>query len=303
MDYDLALERDIEQHIPDEDADFDRAESSLERIQSELEKNGSFTRTVKYRPDEEGKVSRKFCQYVWLDDEKKLILLSVTDVTRQYEEEEKRNAEQARLEKIHNAFVEGLNRVHDAELMIDLEEDSFYMYQISRSFRMEKSGTFDQIYSQFVGSFPEGSEERELFGEVLTRESMQKLLSDGSLYETNYRRILNDGTVKWFTFYMAAVMQEEGKPVRYVMIATTDITDAVEKQEALQGQIESDTAILQQSSLDAYDFIAVIDVNEETITLRGGSWFNVNVPTPEEMRVLPYNSLLGLYRQELFRDG
>jgi len=65
-----------------------------------------------------------------------------------------------------------------------------------------------------------------------------------------------------------------------------------EEAEKLIKQVERDTQILQQASIDAYDFIAVIDVEDETITLRSGSWFNLDVPTPEHMRKLPYNGLL-----------
>jgi len=79
---------------------------------------------------------------------------------------------------------------------------------------------------------------------------------------------------------------------RLLLVTVTDVTDTVKSQLDMMEQIESDTKILQQASLDAYDFIAVIDCETEMITLRGGSWFSTDVPTPEEMRSLPYEKLL-----------
>lgn len=76
------------------------------------------------------------------------------------------------------------------------------------------------------------------------------------------------------------------------LICVTDVTETVVARHSMEERIESDKAILQQASMDAYDFIAVIDCTTEMITLRSGSWFNRDVPTPEEMRILPYIKLI-----------
>jgi len=290
--YDDKIKELVLMSIPEDDDELVRKDTSIDNILGNIGRDGQFTRTIRYK-ETDGVVPAKFCQYVWLDDAKDLILLSITDVTKQYEERHKRELEMEKLERMHNAFVEGLNRVHDSEILIDFETDAFYLFNLSKSFSKEVAGTYDDLRKMFVGSFPEESPYRDLFANVLDNDNVRETLKDGSLYETTYRREVKSGVIKWFTFHMCAVMRANNdEPVRYVMIATTDVTDTIMKQQALQEQIEGDAEIIRQSSINAYDFISVIDCDTEMIELKGGSWFNDRVPTPDNMRVLPYKTLL-----------
>jgi len=216
------------------------------------------------------------------------------DMTAMKKREDRRAGEAKRLEHIHEAFVEGLNRIHDAEYMLDLEEETYYAYGRSETFTpVSAQGTYADLYRVFVGSFPEGSLPREEFEHSLTKDEIRARLNDGSLYEYTYSRDMKDGTRKWYTLHMTAVRREAGDaPVRYIVICTTDVTDSIAAQQELQSRLEKDAAIIRKSSMDAYDFIAVIDCATQTIELRGGSWFNDHVPTPDNMRVLPYTALL-----------
>jgi len=397
--------------------------------------------------EDDGTLSYKVRQYTWLDDDESLLLMSVSDVTKETRRELALEAETERLRRLHNAFVEGLNAVHDAEIMLDLDENVYYLFQISKTFTPEDAqGSIDEIRQMYIQSFPEDSSYRENFSRILDTGYMRASLAGGKVYETDYRRDLADGSHKWFSFHMTAVMREADEPVRYVMICTTDITDTVNAQsalrrdleetnknlnremallrsfrniydqslyietatgkitlievpemfrhlveeadyqiqvsselvaerlfqseyqegirmfmelstlderlaesdvdtyeclgvddrwyrgymipvtrddtghvtyvifavqdidrekrklDALNAQIASDTAILSQTSIDAYDFIAIIDLSDRMISLRSGSWFNANVPTPHKMRMLPYKNLIAYIAQNYTVD-
>jgi len=281
----------IENQVPAEEQDTALENFRFDRILNELEtKNVYIVNTTEIQPD--GSTGYKMRQFGWLERETGLLFVCVSDVTESTKAELAKQEENENFRRLYNAFVEGLNRIHDSELMIDIDGNAYYIYSQSKTFTPEPTGIYDDIYSQFCQSFPEDSEARTQFTELLTKDSLRTLLADDSLFETTYRRDFPDGSHKWFNFYMAAVLHEPGEPVRYVMMATTDVTDTITAQQELNERIESDAQILQQASIDAYDFIAVIDVPTETITLRSGSWFNINHPTPEEMRVLPYKALL-----------
>jgi len=163
--YAQTQENEIRDHVHPDDVKLYRKATAMDRILKELADNAQYTMTVRYR-EQDGVSPRKFLQYSWLDENRKRIFATVTDVTRQYEEERHRK----------------------------------------------------------------------------------------------------------------------------------------EAEEALRAQAESDAEIIRKSSMDAYDFLAVIDVDKEVIELRGGSWFNENVPTPENMRKLPYKQLLAFIAQNYAED-
>jgi|GEM_PF-340898 len=281
----------IEKRIPSKEKSRVKKALSDVQIKKELDKRSQYlVRTEEV--EEDGSISYKMRQYSWLDPEKTLFMVCVSDISDSVRDEMERVSEEAESRRLYNAFVEGLNRVHDSEIMLDLQENAYYVFQVSRTFPAPERGQYTDLKNTYVKSFGEDKKTREKFAEILSLEYLQKTLNDGSLFETDYRRVLPDGAERWFRFHMAAVLRTKGEKVRYVMIATTDITETVQAQQLLLEKIESDSAIIQKSSMDAYDFIAVIDCDKQMIELKGGSWFNVNVPTPEEMRVIPYTALL-----------
>ena len=131
-------------------------------------------------------------------------------------------------------------------------------------------------------------DDRKTADDALTFDHVIDELNAHNVYVVNTAEQEEDGTIAYkMRQYTWLDDQKE-----LFLICVSDISETMERRQQMEERIENDTAILRQASLDAYDFISLIDVASETITLRSGSWFNRDVPTPEHMRTIPYNGLL-----------
>lgn len=80
-----------------------------------------------------------------------------------------------------------------------------------------------------------------------------------------------------------------------IFFVKTDITEQFERQITLSEQKNAallNNAILDRLALEATDYVALIDAENDTITLHCGSYFGKDKPTPEDLRTTSYSQLL-----------
>ncbi|MCR5165903.1 MAG: response regulator [Oscillospiraceae bacterium] len=80
-----------------------------------------------------------------------------------------------------------------------------------------------------------------------------------------------------------------------IFFVKTDITEQFERQITLSEQKNAailNNAILDRLALEATDYVALIDAENDKITLHCGSFFGKDKPTPEKLRMTSYSQLL-----------
>lgn len=87
-----------------------------------------------------------------------------------------------------------------------------------------------------------------------------------------------------------------------IFFVKTDITEQFERQIILSEQKNAailNNAILDRLALEATDYVALIDAENDTITLHCGSYFGKDKPTPEKLRITSYSQLLDNMSRDL----
>ena len=128
------------------------------------------------------------------------------------------------------------------------------------------------------------SEQADEVAHDLALETITAQLAQGNVYSVTSQHVAQDGSPRW-TLRQYCYLDDTDD---FIVVVASDVTAQKLAQQAMDSRIETDDVIIQKTAMDFYDFIATIDLDENVISLRTGSWFSREVPTPEEMRVFPY---------------
>lgn len=262
-------------HIPEDSKHYVREELSIDKIVASLKKKDSYEFSV-FEDWPSGK-KRILRRYSWLNDSKSLILIVSSDVTSAFNAQEEMKQEIKGIRHIHEAFVEGLNKIHNSEVLVDLREKTYYMYKEADTFTANPNGTFDEMYALFINSFTEDNPAHAYFQKTLTIESLRETLKDGRLLEHDYYRVLPDGSKRYFAFNIMAVNLNEEEGVRYVLVATTDITETVLASRKMEKELAEANSALQHETAMLRSFRNIYE-QSLYIDLKTGSISPINMP-------------------------
>ena len=183
-------------------------------------------------------------------------MVTMTDVTAETLERQRREL----LESYQRGFRQGMSIIHDGEYLMDLDTNRYYSFKTGRAFRdaMPDEGVTSDFISYFIASFPEGNAYVGRISQMLTEEWMRDVLADGRLHELDYSRLI-DGHDRWFRLALIAVNLHGEDYVRYVMAATTEITDVMRERKRLEDDLRREMAML-RSFRNVYEQSYIIDV-------------------------------------------
>jgi len=183
--------------------------------------------------------------------------------------------------------------IYDHIGIVSMVDGSYMMQSVDGITEYNASRSYVERVADLAEHVPPEQKEETLaafdFGKIT-----EEIDRDG-IYIINTEEIGEDGVSRFKMRQMSWL--DDSKSL--LLVCVSDVTNSefekrqkLQENEALRSQILSDQQIIQKSSMDAYDFLSVIDVASEIIELRGGSWFNGDVPTPDNMKILPYVKLI-----------
>ncbi|MBQ4311436.1 MAG: response regulator, partial [Oscillospiraceae bacterium] len=149
---------------------------------------------------------------------------------------------------------------------------------------------FDERAALFRGAF--GIDGTEL--ENAVEQTSIPVITSGLEQNGRYSHIIsgqNSGR-KIHMRYDFCWLEKENSTIFFVK---TDITEQFERQITLSEQKNAailNNAILDRLALEATDYVALIDAENDKITLHCGSYFGKDKPTPEDLRMTSYSQLL-----------
>lgn len=138
---------------------------------------------------------------------------------------------------LYEAYREGVHRLLSSEYLFDLEDGSYHAYSIAGTTPgfWGADGKIVDAVPIFIGKI-EDEGYRNMVAKRLEPEWLKENLADGHLEEIDYCRNI-DGELHWFRMNFTAVALTPGDSVRYVLIATSDITSIITEHEKLQEEL------------------------------------------------------------------
>lgn len=296
--YDDKVNLSIERELPSDKRNEFHEAVSLEKILAELEKVPSFV--ISYNIRHLDKDMYKQVTYRWLDDTKSRVLVIQQDVTAAWVKEQDaiRRQEEAslRTEKLKtdnkllriaaldmNEFVSVINI---PENTIELRYGSFLMHSEPTppdKLKMDINEFCDMVAEKYLTD-----EESEVFrsmadpayieSELAVKDEVLLVFNCSKGFPETHRKLIR------------AVMLDREK--RLIALTESDITELYNKER----RIELDDLILKRTVAETVDFIAVLDLATEMLTLRFGCWelphkYRVRRNTAEEMTYSLFESI------------
>lgn len=173
---------------------------------------------------------------------------------------------------LYEAYREGIHRLHSSEYLLDFKTGRYHAFSVARTTPgfWEADGRIIDAVPIFLSKFENDDPYRALVKKHLDEEWLKETLADGHLEEFDYSRKI-DGVAHWFRMSLTAVCMQPGKDVRFVLIATTEITDLISEREKMSEELTITNARLKRemSILRAFKniyFISLsIDINSELV--------------------------------------
>ena len=171
---------------------------------------------------------------------------------------------------LYEAYLEGVHRLHSSEYLFDFKTGKYHAFSVARTTPgfWAADGNIVDAVPIFLSKFDNDDPYRALVQKHLDEEWLKENLADGHLEEFDYTRKI-DGVDRWFRMALTAVCMQPGEEVRFVVIATTDITDLISERERMSEELTVANARLKRemSILRAFKniyFISFsIDINSE----------------------------------------
>ncbi len=135
---------------------------------------------------------------------------------------------------LYEAYREGMHRLHSSEYLLDLEKGLYHAYNVAHTTPgfWAADGRISEAVPVFLSKFPKADGNKELVEKHLNPEWLKENLADDHLEEFDYCRKI-DGHNRWFRMSFAPVAHEEDREVRFVIVATTEITGIVSQREKM----------------------------------------------------------------------
>lgn len=173
---------------------------------------------------------------------------------------------------LYEAYREGIHKLHSSEYLLDFKTGNYHAFSIARTTPgfWDADGKIMDAIPVFVSKFDKNDPFREVVRKHLDEEWLKENLADGHLEEFDYRRKI-DGADHWFRMSLTTVRHQPGESVRFVLIATTEITEMISERERMSEELTITNARLKRemSILRAFKniyFISFsIDVNSELV--------------------------------------
>ncbi|MBO4547507.1 MAG: hypothetical protein J5700_08030, partial [Treponema sp.] len=173
---------------------------------------------------------------------------------------------------LYEAYREGVHRLHSSEYLFDFKTGKYHAFSVARTTPgfWAADGKIVDAVPIFLSKFDNEDPYRAMVQKHLDQEWLQENLADGHLEEFDYCRKI-DGADRWFRMALTAVCMQPGEDVRFVVIATTDITDLISERERMSEELTVTNARLKRemSILRAFKniyFISFsIDINSELV--------------------------------------
>lgn len=173
---------------------------------------------------------------------------------------------------LYEAYREGIHRLHSSEYLLDFKTGRYHAFSVARTTPgfWEADGRIIDAVPIFLSKFGNDDPYRALVKKHLDEDWLKENLADGHLEEFDYSRKI-DGVEHWFRMSLTAVRMQAGQDVRFVLIATTEITDLISEREKMSEELTITNARLKRemSILRAFKniyFISFsIDVNSELV--------------------------------------
>jgi hypothetical protein len=136
---------------------------------------------------------------------------------------------------LYEAYREGMHRLHSSEYLLDLKNGLYHAFSVSDTTPgfWASDGCISDAVPVFLSKFPKDDGYKELVEKHLNPEWLKQCLADNRLEEIDYCRRIG-GRDRWFRMSFAAVAHNEDQEVRFVMVATTEITDIIGQREKMQ---------------------------------------------------------------------
>ena len=173
---------------------------------------------------------------------------------------------------LYEAYREGIHRLHSSEYLFDFKTGKYHAFSVARTTPgfWAADGKIVDALPIFLSKFDNDDPFRALVQKHLDEEWLKETLADGHLEEFDYRRKI-EGVDHWFRMALTAVRMQPGEEVRFVVVATTDITDLISERERMSEELTITNARLKRemSILRAfkniYFFSFSIDINSELV--------------------------------------
>ena len=173
---------------------------------------------------------------------------------------------------LYEAYREGIHRLHSSEYLLDFKTGRYHAFSVARTTPgfWDADGRIVDAIPIFLSKFEKDDPYRALVEKHLDEEWLKENLADGHLEEFDYCRKI-EGVDHWFRMALTAVRMQPGEDVRYVVIATTEITELISEREKMSEELTITNARLKRemSILRAfkniYFFSFSIDINSELV--------------------------------------
>ena len=171
---------------------------------------------------------------------------------------------------LYEAYREGVHRLHSSEYLFDFHTGKYHAFSVARTTPdfWAADGKIVDAVPIFLSKFDKDDPCRALVQKHLDEQWLKENLADGHLEEFDYTRKI-DGVDRWFRMALTAVCMQPGEEVRFVVVATTDITELISEHERMREELTITNARLKREMAilrafkNIYFISFSIDVNSE----------------------------------------
>ena len=171
---------------------------------------------------------------------------------------------------LYEAYREGIHKLHSSEYLLDFKTGKYHAFSMANTTMgfWTADGKISDAIPVFLSKFEKGDPFREQVKKHLDEDWLKETLDDGHMEEFDYCRKVG-GSERWFRMSLTAVRLQPNEGVRFVLIATTEITEMISERERLSEELTIANARLKRemSILRAFKniyFISFsIDINAE----------------------------------------
>jgi len=290
--YEEIIEKAVLNYVVVEEIEESKRLLSIDNIKKNLETQKIYTVNTR-EVDKDGHEKYNMRQFVWLDEHKELILGCNSDITPTIilQKELQNDLKIANKKLIQEmAMLRSFKNIFEQSIFINLKNKTVKQIEVTQKYREIINDSKGHL-ANFTDDFARNivmDKYKELTYDFLNFDNVEKRFENSGAYVYEFEGKNN----KWYRSYLIPVSRNSEGKIENLIFAVQEIDVEKRRIEKLNKQIEKDSAILQQASLDAYDFISVTDLKTKITELRSGSWFTSKVPTTNDMRVLPYDELI-----------
>ncbi len=247
FDYEIARKMSLG-WIDDQDKDMYRKMSSTDIIKRELDEHGKYELSLRgHYTDKPGSMICRKLQHYYLDDQKDIVIIVQSDVTRTYLQQQREmeliKEKAKKVTDIMDSISGGiavLNMSDENHLRIEYANLQLYRilgYETTTGNGIENHNISEYFEDGFMGVYPDDIER--------VRKTFRKNFKSDSFVVDNYRMLGGDGKYRWLK--LQANLREINQDYRVFYATYTDVGEEVRLSKKIQKQRKKEQELMKQA--------------------------------------------------------